>query len=82
MRTQATAYYDRSKDRPVFGIKVMVRGRWYNLAEDGKPVLFVTERALERKRERLRRQPELRFGIDGHVAKAQQDGIVDLRSPR
>lgn len=43
MKTKITAWLDRDRMVPVFGVKVLVGDVWANVAVDGKPLLFDTE---------------------------------------
>lgn len=56
MRTRTSNWYDDQRERPVFGVEVLVRGKWRNLAVDGKPFIADTPGECEIKRREVRRR--------------------------
>lgn len=56
MRTREHDWYDAKEGRPKYGIQVLWRGRWLNVAKDGEPDLYDTPEERDARRAELRKQ--------------------------
>lgn len=57
MRTKLSAWYKQDLDEVWFGVKVLVGGRWADLAETGKACIYPTQSEAEAKRGEMRKRP-------------------------
>jgi hypothetical protein len=56
MRTRLTAWYKKDLDEIWYGVKVLHKGHWCNLAEDGNACIYPTESEAQAKRAEMRRK--------------------------
>lgn len=55
MRTRATEYLNRHTLKPEYGFQVFHDNKWTNVAENGEPCIYKTEKERDEKRAQYRK---------------------------
>ena len=55
MRTRATEYLNRHTLKPEYGFQVFHDNEWKNVAENGEPCIYKTEKERDEKRAQYRK---------------------------